>query len=65
MIDNKLFESLVNFLLTKKRFANIRNIDYGITLENSEEYKDKLFSETGWYLIFRSDGTSHCSNLSN
>ena len=65
MIENEHLESLKKFLLTKKRVANIRNIDYGITLENSEIYKDKIFSETGWYLIFKADGTSYCSNLSN
>ena len=36
MIENEHLESLKKFLLTKKRVANIRNIDYGITLENSE-----------------------------
>lgn len=65
MIENELLESLINFLSTKKRFVNVRNTDYGITLENSELYKDKIFSETGWYLIYKSDGTSFCSNLSN
>ena len=65
MVENELLESLINLIMNKKRFANVRNSEYGITLENSEYYKDKLFSETGWYLIYKPDGTSYCSNLSN
>ena len=42
-----------------------KNTDYGIIHENSEAYKEKIFAETGWYLIFKSDGTSYCSNLLN